>query len=156
MNRKINLLQKKIRAEVIKEYLTAAGQDKCICFTSGNAGKALKKVGLKVITVGENEPLLPLKWFSYNEIAELGLFDATSGHLPMPLIVEIAQRLKKKLKKLDKIELPTGSGETLLCLKLAFPQAKITAVYNLDRPTHYSNYAPLNSLVELLADSIKK
>jgi len=158
----INLDEKKIRAKVIKKYLNSCGKNKCVCFTCGNAGKALKEVGLNVVTVGDKELLKPGKWFSYAEIANsFNRFDATSGHLPIPLMLEIAMGLKKKLGKLnieEVYEVPTGSGETIICLAMAYPYIKFKPIrYENYAPTRYELYAPLNSLVEALfgEDNIK-
>lgn len=83
-------------------------------------------------------------------------FDATSGHLPMDCMRDIADEFYFHLHKTmpGSILLPTGSGETLVCLKMAFPKTIITAFYNMDAATQYEEDAPLNSLVGLLADNI--
>jgi hypothetical protein len=156
LNRKLNLLQKITRAEVIRDHLHEMEVNRCVCFTSGTAAECLKRQGLQVIAVGDQQPLNTAKWWTFTDIAfTFGVFDATAGHLPIPLMAEIAARLKKQLKTLPKhVTLATGSGETLVCLKMAFPNTKFTAVYNLDGHTEYSANAPLNSLVELLADEI--
>jgi len=152
---KLNILEKQIRAEVIKDYLAAKGTKRCVCFTSGNSAKYLRLQGLKVIGVGDSQELQTKKWWEFNEIAALGLFDATSGHLPWPLMLEISKRLKDQIKELPKrLVLPTGSGETLVCLKVAFPLTKFYSKYNLNPATEWSANAPLNKLVNLFAEEI--
>lgn len=68
---------------------------------------------------------------------------------------EVAKAYKDYIKNLPgEINLPTGSGETLVCLKMAFPYAKINAVYNIDDATLYNKEAPLNVIVGLLAERV--
>lgn len=154
INREYNLLEKRIRAKVVKEYLDNLGSNRCVCFTSGNCSKELKKLGLNVIAIGNEQDLSPNKWFEFIEIGKFGYFDATSGHLPLPLMLDIAKRLKKRIKKLPKkVIIATGSGETLVCLKLAFPETEFTAMYNLDHHTILNKKAPLNSLVKILTNN---
>ena len=147
-----NKLVKVARSNVIKAYLKSIGTNKCVCFSCGNAVEHLRKVGINVIGVGEKSDLIPAKWFTFNKIANtFNLFDATCGHLPVPLMVEISKILKKEIKTMPKsIELPTGSGETLVCLKMAFPNTTIIPVYNTSKGTEYNENAPLNSLVNIL------
>lgn len=153
MNRKFNFIQKEIRALVIKNYLTSLGKNECVCFTCGNASKYLKQVGLNV-----TEIINPAKWYSYGEIQqEYNMFDATSGHLPMPLMMEIAKLLSNntELKAMPKNNsIATGSGETIICLKLAFPFKNFQPVYNLDKSTEYNPGAPLNNLVRIIENAI--
>lgn len=146
MQRRINQLQKKIRAEVIKEYLNAIGQNKCVCFTCGNASRYLREQGVEVVEV-----INPDRWWEFSEIqAYYKLFDATSGHLPIPLMVEIAKRLKTAIKRPRFKYVACGSGETYICLRLAFPFYHFIPVYNIDKPTTFNAKAPLNGLVEIL------
>lgn len=147
MNREYNILQKQIRAKVIKAHLAATGQTQCVCFTCGNSSKYLKAEGLDVVEV-----LNPDRWWTFAEIqAKYKMFDATSGHLPMPLISEIAEILNKAVGTIPHdTEIACGSGETFLCLKMAFPFTKLRPVYNLDRPTQFNPEAPLNDLVDAL------
>ena len=79
------------------------------------------------------------------------MFDATCGHLPIPLMIEISTLLKQEIKSMpNSIELPTGSGESLVCLKMAFPNTVIKPLYNISKGTEYHSEAPLNNLVSLL------
>lgn len=145
--------RKQARSKIIKEYTDKP----LVCLTCGNSATNLEKQGLKVIHIGENGTLTPNKWFTQKEIKQYfpNHFDTTSGHLNMELMNKISTEYKKQLKTLpNKIYLPTGSGETLICLKLAFPQTKIIAVYNINKETQYHPEAPLNNLVKLLSEEI--
>lgn len=146
------------------EILYYIGSDKkVVCFTCGNASKNLTQLGLDVLEIGKNGALIPNHWFTQQEIAETfpNYFDATPGHLPMDLMLRIASSYKRELQdRLDENEeydVHCGSGETLVCLKLAFPKIKFNAVYNvpgLSAETEYNSEAPLNKLVELLANKV--
>ena len=82
-------------------------------------------------------------------------FDATSGHLNIELMQQIGKKYKEYLGELpSKVYVPTGSGETLVCLKLVYPKTKFIAVYNLGKETEYNENAPLNTLVRLLSEEI--
>ena len=145
---------KRIRAEVIREYMNDAGYTRAVCFSCGNAARALESAGVETIHIGENGVFRPNKWFSPAEVRNIwpDAFDATSGHLGAFLMVKIGQRYRESLGELpDVVYVPSGSGETLCCLKMAYPQNEFIAVYGLDKATEYSDSAPLNNLVELLA-----
>lgn len=145
---------KKIRAQAIKDYI---GKNiKVVCFTCGNASKALREEGLEVLSIGEHEDFKPNKWYTPKEIKHIfpEYFDATSGHLPIDLMLDISQRFKNYLGTLknEPISVPTGSGETIICLKLAYPEIKFIPVYNLDEATEYNEKAPLNKIVEIFCN----
>jgi hypothetical protein len=150
--RGINLLEKTLRAEIINDYLTSQRTRRCVCFSCGNSARLLRDTGLDVVYIGEKGILKPNKWFSKQEIQSTfnGLFDATSGNLNEHLMEKVAVELKRVLSDSSEIErfcylfkenhffdedtirrfnpqqgeylIPTGSGETILCLKYAFPQ----------------------------------
>lgn len=148
---------KKLRAQAIKAYMSQYGYDKAVCFSCGNASKALKDAGINTLDISASGDMQALRWFTIGEIKQWfsAVFDATSGHLPFDCMQLVAQEYKEYIQELpDSIYLPTGSGETLVCLKMAFPNTKITAVYNLNDATRYDHDAPLNKLVELLATDI--
>ena len=153
-NRKI------IRAKVIKGYVVAAGYDGVVVFSCGNAARALKDEGLFVVEVSPGGELSAGKWWQPAEIRRVwpDLFDATSGHLPMPLMIDIAKALKGDIGSLSgSYSVPTGSGETITCLRWAYPDVSFTPVYNIGEGTKYENEAPLNYIVnrtpELVGDS---
>lgn len=150
---------KKYRAEVIRDYMAEHGYERAVCFSCGNASRALKEAGIPTLDISAGGDLIANRWFEIGEVHKYfpDYFDATSGHLPMDCMLKIAQFYALMLTTIPKeIILPTGSGETLVCLKLAFPETKITAIYNLDAATQYDAEAPLNKLVEILAAKIIK
>lgn len=144
--------EKKIRAEIIKEYLFCLNTDKTVCFSCGNASRNLKETGLNVIEV-----VNPERWWDQFEIAgKYKIFDSTSGHLPMFLMKKIAEQLRDLVNmKLDKTKvnyIEAGSGETFVCLKIAFPEIEMTPVYDdSKKATKYNELAPLNNLVRALS-----
>lgn len=146
---------KQIRAQAIKEYMERAGYERAVCFTCGNAADALAEAGVDVLHIGPRGDLIPGKWFTQADIHKAfpQYFDATSGHLPMELMLAIADRFRDHLQDSlgDVAYVPTGSGETLVCLKLAYPDKEFVAVYDLNSATEYSEGAPLNKLVAALA-----
>lgn len=147
---------KQIRAKVIKEYISGKP---CVCFSCGNAAKALENEGIEVLHIGPHGVLEPKKWFSQLEIAETfsNYFDATSGNLSMELMLQIGNAYKKYLGELTSpVYVPSGSGETVLCLKLAYPEIDFVAVYNLDEATEYSEQSPLNKIVEIICKKVIK
>ena len=155
---KINLHIKRVRAEVIRKHLHSIGTNKCVCFTCGNARKALEKAGLDVVGVGNNEKLKPNKWFSYSEIQNtFNRFDATSGHLPLPIMNKIATELQQYCFKngwIDNKEeylIPTGSGESIVLMNMAFPEVTFYPIREGTPETEFSKQAPLNRLVYALS-----
>lgn len=158
-----NLLEKKIRAEVIFDYLKESNKPlKVVCFTSGNSAKFLREQGIKVLAYGNNETNKITHWFSFSEIAkQFKVFDATSGHLPFPLMKEISKRLynlkplKNKFQYRKLYPIKIGSGETIICLKMAFPKINFYPIRIKDfKPTEYHRLAPLNPLVYALFKTI--
>ena len=149
---------KEIRARVIKDYLSNRGSNKVVCFSCGNAAERMQEAGLDVLHIGPRGVLAPQKWFTQEEIAQEfpGRFDATSGHLPSELMVALAQAYKEHIGPLaGTVYVPTGSGETLVCLKLAYPKVEFVAVYNIDDATAYSPDAPLNAYVLSMATDVQ-
>jgi len=151
---KINLWQKKIRSTVIAEYLLSINTNKCVCFSCGNSALFLKEAGLNVVYVGEKASLIPSKWFTFNEISNYfnGLFDATSGHLPFPLMIRISELMKKEMPIYKgKTDILTGSGETIICLKLAYPNVNFKPIREENNPaTEFNVNAPLNKLIDII------
>lgn len=147
---------KRLRAKVIAEYLSGLHQARCVCLTCGNAAEALREEGLEVCEVGPKAALQATRWIRPEEVAAWwpGLFDATSGHLPVWLMLRIANRFREHLGDLSesKYAIPTGSGETLVCLAMAYPDVRFVALYGDDPATKYEVAAPLNVLVARLAE----
>lgn len=156
----VNLLQlenKKIRSEVIKEYLKDKNYKGVVCFSCGNATKELKNVGLNVIDISPKGDFIPNKWFKPSEVGIVfeNYFDATSGHLSVELMEIIGKAFKNSLGNIPQTNyVATGSGETLVCLKLAYPDKDFIAVYNINKATEYNVNATLNNLVKILAKKI--
>lgn len=140
---------KKLRSLVIAAHLAESGHVGVVCFTCGNAGRALEAVGLHVVAVGDHEDLRPGTWWTPGRIAWTWphLFDATPGHLPMPLMVQLAQLLRDEVGTLDpalRYRVPTGSGETILCLRMAYPNVVFAPWHREDDPaTRRDDQAPL-------------
>lgn len=143
--------RKAIRARVIARYVYAAGYPGVVCFSCGNAARALREAGLWVVEVGPCGELRPGKWWTPAEIHKVwpGLLDATSGHLPIPLMIEVARALQQELGDLGggKYRVPTGSGETITCLRWAYPAAIFEPMYGLGAGTERNPEAPLNEIV---------
>ena len=145
--------RKTIRAGIIARYMDSAGYAKCICFTCGNAAQALRNAGVRVLEVGPQGQLQAGRWWTPGQIAAVwpSFFDATSGHLPIYLMAELALALAGVLGTLDKgvaHKVPTGSGETILALRMAYPEIEFAPLYNIDRATRREEEAPLTGLVD--------
>ncbi len=148
---------KSIRAKVIAEFARSAGYPGVVCFTCGNAAQTLRDEGLEVTEVGPRGDLNPGKWWTIAEIHRTfpHLFDATSGHLPIPLLGDIAKAFREHLGDLPtrRYSVPSGSGETITCLRVAYPLLTFDASYDNSKPeTVRHPDAPLNAIVD--ADSV--
>lgn len=133
------------------------GYNRAVCFSCGNASRELVKAGVDVLDISPFGDLEAHRWFTISDVASCfhGFFDATSGHLPMDCMLMVSDEFKSELGDMSgTIDLPTGSGETLVCLKLAYPSLSIRAVYDLDEATKYDDMAPLNRLVAALAEEV--
>lgn len=143
---------KRLRAEIIARYLHESRITGAVVFSCGNASAALKATVPYVIAVAPGGDLLAARWWSPAEIhrAWPHLFDATSGHLPMPIMVQLSHALRGYLGDLDQVayRVPTGSGETVMALRWAYPGVLFTAVFDDTNPaTTYEKQAPLMDLV---------
>ncbi len=143
----LRFANKKVRAEVIAAYIKEAGYRGCVCFSCGNASRALKDVGLYVVEVAPQGDLQSAnKWWTPEEIhrAWPDLFDATSGHLPAFLMVRIGRAYRELLGVLEgQHNVPTGSGETIQCLRWAYPNVKFQPVFDCGQGTERHEQAPL-------------
>ena len=130
-----------------------AGYTGAVCFTCGNAADALRGIGVDVLEVGPRGDIVPRAWWSAARIRKVfpGLFDATSGHFPHPLFAAYVGILRDRIKAEPgaQYDIPTGSGETVLALRTAFPQSLFRAVYGTDNSVKYDAEAPLAELVRL-------
>lgn len=148
---------KQLRAQVIYAHAKEAGYKGIVVLSCGNASKALQEVAGDSMEVVAPEPE---HWLTHEEIAQTypGYFDATSGHLPLWLMVRIAAHFKAWFDQRGGLErgrytVPTGSGETITCLLLAYPNTfdhTFTALYNFNKGSQYEPLAPLNQVVETL------
>lgn len=151
------------RAAAIRSHLDhvyGRGLKGVVCFTCGNSADALRKEGLRVVEVGAKGPIAPTRWWGHEDIAFAwpNHFDATSGHLSVPLMLDIARLFKAQLGNLDDhrlaggVYVPSGSGETAVCLALAYPELPVIACYGATNgpETEYNKEAPLNGLVQRL------
>jgi hypothetical protein len=147
---------KKVRAQLILQHLSAAGLPyRVLCLTCGNAAAALRACGLQVVEVGPRGLLQPARWLEPAEVAFMwpGLFDATSGHLSVGMMAQLGKRLRQLLgDDLSSLRVPSGSGETVVALALAYPHLRFTAVYGGGAPTQWNAEAPLNPLVAALCE----
>jgi hypothetical protein len=91
---------------------------------------------------------------SFTEIARIhpGVFDATSGHLPLPLIEALASRLADVLPRRlvtgrDRVFCPCGSGETLLALVTIVGWPRLTAVVSRSLAPIRFRWTPLAPLI---------
>lgn len=149
---------KRLRATMLYDYI--GKNKKYVCFSCGNTSKSLKRLGLDVLDISPTGDLVPNRWFTIQEVREIfpHYFDATCGHLSMELMTKLSAIYKDffyYLEEPDEVIVPTGSGETICCLALAFPNTKFVARYNIDASTEYNEEAPLNKLVEQLAFRIE-
>lgn len=153
---------KAIRAQAIKEYIAGQGYAGAVCCSCGNASRELRLAGVHTIDISPTGDLIARRWFTQNELHSMfpTYFDATSGHLPFQLMAIIAARYKMYIDSRfggipgPEVVVPTGSGETLFCLKLAYPEARFIAAYNLDEATRYDKENPFNVVVEAIAAGI--
>jgi len=128
--------------------MQVAGYRGCVCFSCGNASRALLDAGLYVVDVSRHGMLDARMWWTPEEIhrAWPDLFDATPGHLPAPLMVSLAEAYRKELGEMEQVEqyvVPTGSGETVLCLRIAYPGLLFVAQYDDSSPsTRFCETAP--------------
>jgi hypothetical protein len=129
---------KSIRAKVIADFARSAGYPGVVCFTCGNAAQTLRDQGLEVTEVGPRGDLNPGKWWTIAEIHRTfpHLFDATSGHVPIPLLGDIAKAFREHLGDLPagRYAVPSGSGETITCLRVAYPCSRLTPATTTANP----------------------
>jgi len=107
---------------------------------------------LQPVDVSPTGDLIPVHWWTPAEIRRAwpDLFDATSGHLPMPLMVAFAIALKDELGELppaDVYQVPTGSGETITALRWAYSNKEFQPLYGESVATAFEKKAPLNMVV---------
>jgi len=145
---------KTLRATVVRDWMVRAGVARAVCFTCGNAGWALVQAGVDVLCVGAGCGLVPGRWWTQAQIraAWPARLDATSGHLPVELLLLLGEAYRAHIgPDLPSLRVPSGSGETVVALALAYPGADLVAVYDDRQPeTTYHPEAPLTPLVRRL------
>lgn len=151
----LNFNNKRIRSSIIYNHI--GPERPVVCFSCGNATRELKKAGLNVIDISPNGVLTPNKWFTEKEFYTVfpTMFNATSGYLPMELMNKIALAIRQSVGplSLNEYDVACGSGETVTCLAMAYPNTIFNAIYNNDKPeTKYNDQSPLNILVSLLTN----
>lgn len=159
--------RKIFRTEMIADYVNVSGLSNIVIFSCGNASEALKKrlQYCDIVDIAPNGRLAPTNhWWSPEEIRRSfpNHFDATSGHLPIPMMVRMAKVLRDTMSVFglsnfkwlpfkpepnETYRVPTGSGETILILRWAFPESIFVPVYNISEGTKYNAEAPLNFIV---------
>jgi hypothetical protein len=152
LRRVLRFPQKQIRSRVIKDYVRAARYRGVVVFSCGNSAAALREQGLDVLEVGPRGDLKTEKWWSHAEIHRTwpDRFDATSGHLAVPLMWDIAKAFRAHLGELEDAlyTVPSGSGETIFCLRGAYPLLDFEAAYDDKPETRRDPDAPLNPFVD--------
>ena len=153
LSKPLRFPHKKVRSQVIAEYVRAAGYRGVVVFSCGNSADALREQGLEVVEVGPRGDLDAKKWWTMAEIhrAWPDLFDATSGHLPVPLMGDIAKAFRAYLGDLPagRYSVASGSGETVTCLRIVYPFVTFDPAYDNSKPeTTRSDDAPLNAIVD--------
>jgi len=156
---------KRLRAKPIADYVRKAGYPGVVTFTCGHAAEALREVfspfGLHVLEVGARGVLQTDKWWTPAEIHKgfPHLFDATSGHLPIPLMHDVAEQFRAYLGVRGEYivndkqyVVPSGSGETILCLRMAYPNIPFMAAYDNAKPetTRDTENVAMNALIDAL------
>ena len=144
---------KQIRSRVIADYVRAAAYCGVVVFSCGNSAAALREQGLQVFEIGPRGDLQTGKWWTPALIHRTwpDLFDATSGHLHAPLMGDIAKAFRAHLGELPtaRYMVPSGSGETICCLRIAYPLLDFEASYDDRKPeTQRHPNAPLNPFVD--------
>jgi len=151
--------RKAIRSQVIVDYVNRAGYKGVVCFSCGNASMELSKAldgpqDIPVLQICPDGDLQSTKWWTPEAIHKVwpDWFDGTSGHLPLFLMHRIAEDFKRFLGNLPDIcyEVPTGSGETITCLRFVYPEVYFRPVYGISEATKWEENAPLNSVVKAM------
>lgn len=160
--RNLNLQQKALRAHHIVEFMQLAKYPGAVCFSCGNAAAVLRKftdaAGLDLIELGPKGIAEPRVWWTPDMIRRSWphYFDATPGHLPVWLMNKIAASLRQNITTAPR-RIAAGSGETAVCMAIAFPEKRFTAVYDNRKPaTTYHPEAPLNKLVARLCHVVHR
>ncbi len=156
-NRRLAVSAKVLRAHLILDHVRAAGHRGVVAFSCGGATAALRLVGFgepggpDLVDVSPAGDLAPTDtWWTPARIHATwpAHFDATSGHLPLPLFLALVDALRDHAGDLPPgvYDVPTGSGETVCALRLAYPTARhvFRAVWDDATPaTRYDARGPM-------------
>jgi hypothetical protein len=145
---------KRLRAEFLAQHCVRSGFTGIACLTCGTTGIALihacQKHDLECRVFSN-----PKRWWSNEEFIKHNgtqFFDATSGHIQLLLMCKLGLIYRGLLGDIEdsSITVPSGSGETALSLKFAYPDKIIIAEYGNTKETKKEPYAPLNEIVRAL------
>lgn len=146
-------MSKVLRSRVVAAYMREAGYRGAVVFSCGNASDALRAQGVRVLAVAPNGDLQTTRWWEPAEIHRTWpeLLDATSGHLPVHCMVAIAREYRLRLGELNPdaiYEVLTGSGETITCLRWAYPRQVFLPVSDGSAATERDERSPLRLVSE--------
>jgi hypothetical protein len=132
-----------------------------VIFRCGTAARPLRETGVDVVAIGPGLDFQSERWWAPSEIQRVfpTRFDATSGHLPVWLLIRLARTLYEQLGHLDApaYEVPTGSGETVTCLRWAYPDVVFHAAYDNRNPaTRFEIAAPMTALVQAMGPVVAR
>lgn len=144
--------RKTIRAQVIRDYMKAAGYRRAVCFSCGNASRALAEAGVDTLDISAGGKLEATGWWTPAEIHRTWptRFDATSGHAPTHLLGPLSKAFRDFLGPLDAgpYEVTTGSGETITALRIAYPHLDLAPAYGTGPHDRREPLAPMNGIVD--------
>ena len=139
---------KRERARLIYDFLhTGFSTPKVVLLTCGNAAQACREHAMDVVELGGGPcaDLAPNQWMKPGHVARLfpDRFDATSGHLPLWMLIELAKTMRVKnpdalalsdFDEKEEIYVPSGSGESAVITALAFPALRVVACFDDSQP----------------------
>ena len=142
-----------VRAGVIRDYMVQSGYKRAVCIGSHLAAYALRDAGVSVLEIGPLGVLQTNKYWTPEEIHVQwpDLFDATPGHLPAFILsrIAIAYRgwmavdVQADMRAVGHVNVPTASGETIVCLRWAFPDAVFRRVPSCTIDSQYHTHSQL-------------
>lgn len=140
----VDLNFKALRAHVIAGYCQRARIRSVVLCTCGNAAAELRPHVPEVIEIGPGPLAIfrPTRWLLPSDIRRMfpGKFDATSGHLPFWMLVQVSKIVRDTLSLREAVAegrplvVPSGSGESAVVVKLAFPTANVVAQFDPSNP----------------------
>lgn len=137
------------------EYVKETPYEGIVCVGEGPTVMELIKAapaGMPVVTI-ETDRAISMEGIAN---AYPRHFDATNGHLPLWLMVRIANKfaewINANVRKSmgGEVRIPTGSGETLFELRIAYPEiteTQFVALYDFNRDKRFDPNGPINQAV---------